>query len=60
MKYTDDRWDSFWLAHLLRLDIPQRAIDKKQKALSEYDPKRVIELAGVTITRESLADSGDR
>ncbi|MEK7789894.1 MAG: transposase, partial [Planctomycetota bacterium] len=21
MKYTDDKWDSFWLAHLLRLDI---------------------------------------
>jgi hypothetical protein len=21
MKYTDDKWDSFWLAHMLRLGI---------------------------------------
>jgi acetyl-CoA synthetase (ADP-forming) len=40
-------------------EILQRAIDKKQKALSEYDSKRVIASAGVAITRESLATSRD-
>lgn len=40
-------------------DILQRAINKKQKALSEYDSKRVIESAGVAITRERLAGSRD-
>ncbi|MBW2599505.1 MAG: acetate--CoA ligase family protein, partial [Deltaproteobacteria bacterium] len=40
-------------------EILQRAIDKKQKALSEYDSKRIVELAGVAITREGLADSRD-
>ncbi|HOO89890.1 MAG TPA: acetate--CoA ligase family protein [Syntrophales bacterium] len=38
-------------------EILQRAIDRKQKALSEYDSKRVIESAGVAITREGLATS---
>ncbi len=40
-------------------EILQRAIDKKQKALSEYDSKRVVESAGVAITREGLAGSRD-
>ncbi len=40
-------------------EILQRAIDKKQEALSEYDSKRVIASAGVAITRESLATSRD-
>ena len=39
--------------------ILQRAIDKRQKALSEYDSKRVVESAGVAITREGLAGSRD-
>jgi len=38
-------------------EILQRAIDKKQKALSEYDSKRVVASAGVAITREGLAGS---
>ena len=40
-------------------EILQRAIDKKQNALSEYDSKRVVESAGVAITREGLAGSRD-
>jgi len=38
-------------------EILQRAIDKKQKALSEYDSKRVVASAGVAITKEGLAGS---
>ena len=38
-------------------EILQKAIDRKQKALSEYDSKRVIASAGVAITREGLAAS---
>ncbi len=31
LKHTDDKWDSFWLAHMLRLDIlPQGYIYPKQ------------------------------
>jgi succinyl-CoA synthetase beta subunit len=40
-------------------EILQRAIDRKQKALSEYDSKRVVASAGVAITREGLAGSRD-
>ncbi len=40
-------------------EILQKAIDKKQKALSEYDSKRVVASAGVAITREGLAGSKD-
>ncbi|MEA2014870.1 MAG: acetate--CoA ligase family protein [Thermodesulfobacteriota bacterium] len=40
-------------------EILHRAIEKKQKALSEYDSKLVVESAGVTITRERLAGSRD-
>ncbi len=40
-------------------EILQRAIDRKQKALSEYDSKRVVASAGVTITKEGLAGSRD-
>ncbi len=35
-------------------EIILEAMKKKQKALSEYDSKRVIAKAGVTITRETL------
>ena len=38
-------------------EILRKAIDKKQKALSEYDSKRVVASAGVAITREGLAGS---
>lgn len=38
-------------------EILQRAIDRNQKALSEYDSKRVVASAGVAITREGLAGS---
>jgi len=32
LKYTDDKWDSFWLAHMLRLDIlPEGYIYPKQE-----------------------------
>ena len=40
-------------------EILQKAIANKQKALSEYDSKRVVASAGVTITKEGLATSGD-
>ena len=40
-------------------EILRKAIDKKQKALSEYDSKRVVASAGVAITREGLAGSKD-
>ena len=36
-------------------DILTSAIQKGQKALSEYDSKLVIQTAGITITREGLA-----
>jgi acetyl-CoA synthetase (ADP-forming) len=38
-------------------EILEKAVRKGQKALSEYDSKRVIETAGVLITRERLAQS---
>ncbi len=38
-------------------EILQRAIGKKQKALSEYESKRVVASAGVSVTRERLAAS---
>lgn len=38
-------------------EILEKAVRKGQKALSEYDSKRVIEAAGVLITRERLAQS---
>ena len=40
-------------------EILQKAIANKQKALSEYDSKRVVASAGVTITKEGLATSRD-
>ena len=40
-------------------EILQKAIENKQKALSEYDSKRVVASAGVTITKEGLATSRD-
>ncbi len=36
-------------------DILERAISKKQKALSEYESKLVLAQAGVPVTREKLA-----
>ena len=38
-------------------EILQKAIERKQKALSEYDSKRVVASAGVSITKEGLAGS---
>ena len=40
-------------------EIIKRAIEKGQKALSEYDSKRLIEKVGVPITKEGLATSKD-
>ena len=40
-------------------NIIRQAVEKKQKALSEYDSKRVMHLAGVPITKEILAQSKD-
>ncbi|MDY7030593.1 MAG: IS110 family transposase, partial [Thermodesulfobacteriota bacterium] len=32
LKYVDDRWDSFWLAHLMRLNIlPEGYIYPKEE-----------------------------
>lgn len=39
--------------------VLQKALKKGQKALSEYESKLVIESAGVTITKEGLANSKD-
>ena len=38
-------------------EIIKKAIKRGQKTLSEYDSKRVIKSAGVSITREKLAHS---
>jgi acyl-CoA synthetase (NDP forming) len=40
-------------------DIIQKAMTRGQKVLSEYDAKRVIRCAGVSINREKLARSKD-
>ncbi|MDY6967441.1 MAG: acetate--CoA ligase family protein [Spirochaetota bacterium] len=40
-------------------EIIKKAVERGQKALSEYDSKRVIEKAGVPITKEELASSKD-
>ena len=40
-------------------DIIRKAVENKQKALSEYDSKRVVKLAGVPITNEIVAQSKD-
>ena len=41
-------------------EIIKNAIEKGQKALSEYDSKRLVNMAGVPITREGLATSKDK
>ncbi len=41
-------------------DIIANAVKQGQKALSEYDSKRVIERAGVTITREALVQTKEQ
>ncbi len=40
-------------------EIIKRAVEKGQKALSEYDSKRIIQQAGTPVTRERLAASRD-
>ena len=40
-------------------EIIKNAIERGQKALSEYDSKRLVETAGVLITNEGLANSKD-
>ena len=56
MKYTDDKWDSFWLAHMLRLDIlpegyiypkddrPIRDLLRKRMMLVEQRTAHVLSL----------------
>jgi transposase len=43
LKYTDDKWDSFWLAHMLRLNIlPEGYIyPKEERPLRDLLRKRV-------------------
>ncbi len=43
LKYTDDKWDSFWLAHMLRLDIlPEGYIyPKEERPLRDLLRKRL-------------------
>lgn len=44
LKYTDDRWDSFWLAHMKRLNIlPEGYIyPKEQRAVRDLLRRRVL------------------
>lgn len=56
LKYTDDRWDSFWLAHLLRLDIlpegyiypkedrPVRDILRRRTLFVRYRTSQILSL----------------
>ena len=62
LKHTDDRWDSFWLAHLLRLDIlpegyiypkegrPVRDILRRRTLFVRYRTSQILSLQS-TITR---------
>ncbi|MBN2160840.1 MAG: acetate--CoA ligase family protein [Spirochaetes bacterium] len=40
-------------------EIIKKALERGQRALSEYDSKKVIESVGIPVTREKLACSGD-
>ena len=44
LKYTDDQWDSFWLAHLLRLKLlPQSYIyPKEQRSVRDMLRRRML------------------
>jgi transposase len=44
LKYTDDRWDSFWLAHMKRLNIlPEGYIyPKQQRSVRDLLRRRVL------------------
>ena len=44
LKYTDDRWDSFWLAHMKRLNIlPEGYIyPKEQRSIRDLLRRRVL------------------
>ena len=44
LKYTDDKWDSFWLAHLLRLGLlPEGYIyDKKSRPIRDLMRRRIL------------------
>jgi transposase len=44
LKYTDDRWDSFWLAHMLRLNIlPEGYIyPKEQRPVRDLLRRRLL------------------
>jgi len=44
LKYTDDKWDSFWLAHMLRLGIlPEGYIyPKKQRSIRDLLRRRLF------------------
>jgi transposase len=44
LKYTDDRWDSFWLAHMRRLDIlPEGYIyPKAQRSIRDLLRRRLL------------------
>ncbi len=62
LKHTDDKWDSFWLAHLLRLDIlpegyiypkedrPVRDILRRRTLFVRYRTSQILSLQS-TITR---------
>ena len=41
LKHTDDKWDSFWLAHMKRLDIlPEGYISQRGTSGSGYPPEK--------------------
>jgi transposase len=56
LKHTDDQWDSFWLAHLLRLNIlPEGYIyPKEQRALRDLLRRRLRFVRHRTSTTLSL------
>ncbi len=41
------------------MDIINKAVENRQKCLSEYDSKKVLEAAGIMITREQLVRTKD-
>lgn len=72
LKHTDDRWDSFWLAHLLRLNIlpegyiypkedrPVRDILRRRTLFVKYRTSQILSLQS-TISRNRGYDvSGNR
>jgi len=70
LKYTDDRWDSFWLAHMKRLNIlPEGYIyPKKQRSVRDLLRRRVLFvhqrtsqiLQGVTARRPGVFFKGKK